>query len=54
MRGYFEGFGQIIGVELVRDPATLEPEGSVLIEFAKTSEGKEAVECLDGMELEGK
>lgn len=53
MRGYFDGFGTILNIELPRDHITQAPKGYVIIEFEKASQADEAIEMLDGMDING-
>lgn len=51
---YFDGYGTIESIEIPRDHITLRPKGYVLIDFARAVEAKEAVNLLNGFEIDGK
>ena len=54
IRDYFQGYGTIESIEIPRDHITLKPKGYALIEFKKASEAKDAVNLLNGFEIDGK
>lgn len=51
---YFKDVGQIEEIEIPRDHISLKPKGYILIQFSKAEEAKEAVNLLDGFEIDGK
>lgn len=54
VRQYFKGCGLIEEIEIPRDHITLRPKGYILIQFSSPEEAKEAVNLLDGFEIDGK
>ena len=54
IRNYFKGIGTIEGIEIPRDHISFKPKGYILIEFSKAQEAKEAVNLLNGFEIDGK
>jgi RNA-binding protein 39 len=54
IRQYFKGIGTIEAIEIPRDHITLRPKGYILIDFAKADEAKDAVNLLNGFEIDGK
>lgn len=51
---YFQGIGTIQSIEIPRDHITMKPKGYVVVEFSRGSEAKEAVNLLNGFEVDGK
>ncbi len=51
---YFQGYGTIDSIEIPRDHITFRPKGYIIIEFRRAQEAKDAVDCLNGMEIDGK
>ena len=51
---YFQGYGTIMSIEIPSDHITLRPKGYINIEFKRAQEAKDAVDCLNGMEIDGK
>lgn len=54
IKSYFKDCGTIDSIEIPRDHITMRPKGYVLIEFSRSSEAKDAVNLLNGFEIEGK
>jgi len=54
VRDYFKGYGTIDDIEIPRDHITQRAKGYILVEFSKAKEAKEAVDLLNGFEIEGK
>lgn len=54
IRDYFQGHGTIESIEIPRDHVTLKPKGYALVEFRKATEAKDAVNVLNGFEINGK
>lgn len=54
LRQLFEGFGQILGVNIVRNGRTGESRGFGFVEMAKREEAQQAITTLHGTELHGR
>ncbi|EDO07719.1 splicing factor CC1-like family protein [Babesia bovis T2Bo] len=53
IRQMFSPFGNIISVEILRDPHSNLPLGQAYIKFKRTSEAKEAVTAMNGFDIGG-
>ena len=54
IRKYFHGYGTIEDIEIPRDHISKRPKGWVLVEFSTPQEAKDAVNLLDGFDIDGK
>lgn len=54
IREYFQDIGTIDSIEIPRDHITMKPKGYALIEFRKAQEAKDAVQFLNGVDIDGK
>ena len=54
LKGVFEPFGQLTGLELLRDVQSGASKGVAYIQFARGESAKRALEALNGFELAGK
>lgn len=54
LRQLFVPFGEILSVELHRDPFTGKPKGFAFIEYKRASEAREAMLAMDGFEISGR
>lgn len=53
LRPLFEPFGKIMAVNIIKDKFSGESKGFGFVDMSKTSEGKAAIEALNGKELMG-
>lgn len=51
---YFEQYGQVDSVKIIKDKETGESKGFGFIEMSNDEEGKKALELLNGAEINGR
>jgi RNA recognition motif-containing protein len=54
IRQFFKGYGTIESIEIPRDHITMKAKGYILIDFSSGEEAKDAVNYLNGYEIDGK
>jgi RNA recognition motif-containing protein len=54
LRQAFEGFGEVVGVNIISDRDTGRPRGFAFVEMSSKEDGNSAIEKLDGTELQGR
>ena len=54
LRQVFEGYGEVSSAKVIMDGQSGRSKGFAFVEMPNDSEGKEAVENLDGAEIKGR
>ena len=54
LREAFEDFGSVVSVRMINDRETGRPRGFGFVEMADRDEGQNAIDSLNGQELDGR
>ena len=54
LRDAFEDFGSVVSVRMINDRETGRPRGFGFVEMADRDEGQNAIDSLNGQELDGR